>query len=875
MPGSNTMISVEKRILLHLLNYSRIKREFNVPITLTRNGVAEAVGTNRNYIPRPLKKLKAKGYIKEYLGRVKDGKKKQKYYLVTDMGKKYAKKFKEKLSNQEIILKHQNGLKETIRIEDVRTQLKSLDINLTITELDLYKAISKESILDIEQFKRQKKIRYIDFSKEAPKIIHFFGRKEELRKLNSWLSKKEENNLIFIHGIAGIGKTTLAAKLIDGYRESKHLFWHNFHNMDTLRGVLHKLSEFLLELGSDHLQMYLKTRTSIDHYEVSRILKRSIGVIDAILVFDDFHKCDEKIRTFFVYILKMLVSPSNTKILLLGREIVPFYDSRDVLMRKIVAELELEGLDYESSKVLLKEKGFDKKKVKEIYTLTAGNPLFLEIVESKGHLERYIHDELFSKLEENERNILGIISIYRFPIAEEMLTSNFDVDIEKLYTITQKSIVKKDANDRYFIHDIMKHFFYTRLSSTTRRGYHLKAARWYENRGKPSYLIEAIYHYQESGKHKKASQLAVKRSSQILDEGYASELLITLDRFDEREVKNGIWTRILILKGKASYMLGEWKQALLYLAQSEDIASIIGDNELKVNAICESGLILEEQNELGKAMESFSRCLEISKRTDFLRGMAVAYRGIGRVHWRKSEHGKAIKNYRKCLDISERNNDLELEASTYIDLGNVYDERYETEKAIECYNKSLDLLRNVKNIYETARAYTNLAVTCRHLGEFDEAIEYYNESLALAKDIRDIKRMGYDYAGMSSCFVKIEKIESAKNYAKKAEDIALKIDNENIMFDVNRTYALIYKHEKKWDKAIKYFQKSIEIVEKLNAVFYLSHSHLEFGLLYKKMGDADNAEKHIKIAEKLYDNLDLRGSSIIREKHSNVGEISQ
>jgi tetratricopeptide (TPR) repeat protein len=552
----------------------------------------------------------------------------------------------------------------------------------------------------------------------------------------------------------------------------------------------------------------------------------------------------------------------------LSREVVPFYDGRDVIAREIVAELELEGLDFESSKKLLQEKGIDKRRFKEIYGMTAGNPLFLEIFDSKGHLERYVHDELFSKLGENERKILGMISIYRFPTSEDALALNNDFDFETLYTLTQKSIVKRDSHNRYLIHDIIKQFFYTRLSSTKRRRHHILAAKWYEKRTEPIDLIEAIYHHQEAGKHEKSSQFAIDSSAIILDNGYASEFLTILERFHEKNLETGVWVEILILKGKACSMAGEWKKALLYFTQSADISTIIGDSKLKVKALCESGHILEEQNQFDRGMDSFKKCLNVSEKADYLHGMGEAYRGIGRIHWRKSQHKDAILNYERCLEFSEKVKDLELLASAYIDLGNVYDEMYKPEKAIECYKKSLDILKKTKNTYETARAYGNLAITYRHMNDFKKAIENFEKQLDIAETLNDLKVKGYCYASVSYCHAKMNDFAKAKNNAGNAKDIASKIDNENIMFQVNKTYALISREEKKWEDAVRFLEKNIVLVEKLKALYSLSDTHFDLGVIYEEMGDVDNAKKHFQIAKGLYSELGIGKSKIVKDKLS-------
>ncbi len=863
MSNHGKLISVEKRILLHLLDCQSLKHQYDVPTELTPNGIADTLNTNKTYIFTSLKNSLDNGYVKEYYGRVKNQKKKQKYFLLTDEGKKYIQLLKKELSNHPIILVLTNGEKIILELNSIISYLSKENICSDITELDLYNLISKDSTLRIENLKNIRKVEYIDYTSEAPKVVHFFGRKNELVTLKKWINDKKGHNLIFIHGMAGIGKTTLVAKLIESYRDSKHLFWHNFHEMDTLRGVLYKMAEFLSNVGDDHLELFIRTRTSLDYHEVSRILKKSIGKIDAVLIFDDFHKSNDQIRSFFVYILRMLASSSKTKILILSREIVPFYDRRDVLTRKIVAELLIEGLDFESSRRLLLGKGIDNNKFKEIYGFTAGNPLFLEIFETNGHLERYIHDELFSKLKEDERKILGIMSIYRFPTFKDCLVAYDDFDLEKLYNLTEKSLVKTDAHHRYFIHDIMKQFFYSRLSSSKQRNYHLIAAQCFVKKDEPANLIEAIYHYQEAGKYNKASQVAIENTTSVLEGGYAEEFLATLERFNDKKVEIRDWAEILMVKGKACSMVGDCQKALLYFTQSVDISTMIRDEKLKVKAICESGHILEERNELKRAMECFKEGLRLSEKAGYYQGVGDSLRGIGRLYWRNSEYKEAILSYEKCIEISEKVNEQKLLASTCIDLGNVYDEMNETEKAIEFYNLSLDLLKKIKDPSETARAYGNLTIMYRRLLEFDKAIEYGSKNIELAKNLKDLKLMGYGYAGISYCYAKSNEWQNARDYVKKAEDIATKINNENIKYQVNKTYALIFRKEEKWDKAVKFLEDNIVLVEKLKTPFSLSDTHLELAMTYEEMGDNRKAKKHYDIAKNIDNDIDFKRTKII------------
>ncbi|UCG69026.1 MAG: AAA family ATPase, partial [Thermoplasmata archaeon] len=503
---------------------------------MTQNGIAHAIGTTQSYISSAVKKWLDKGCVRECIGRVENGRKKQKYFLLTDYGKEYTKNLKKGLSNLTIEMEYPHGVTKMMKFNRIIPTLSNEKICPDITELDLMRFISFEGTINIEHLKNINKISFHDFSGEAPIIDYFFGREREMALLEKWVGDNEGYNILFIHGIAGIGKTTLAAKLIENYRGSKHLFWHNFHELDTLRGVLFKLAKFLSKVGDDHLEVHLRTRLSLDYYEISEILNKSISNKDAILVFDNFHRSKDEIRTFFVYIYRMLISSSKTKMLVLSREIVPLYNGSDIIVGKAIYELELNGLDFDSCKKLLNKKGIDKGRFREMYKVTGGNPLFIEMLGgSKDRLERFIHDELISKLDENERRILGIISIYRFPVPEDCLALSDDIDFEKLYILTQKSIVKKDTRGRYFVHDIIKEIFNKRLSPTERKKHHILAARCYENRDDPVDILETIYHYQEAGKYKEAFQFGIDNSDYIFNSGHVADFLVILERFDKKK----------------------------------------------------------------------------------------------------------------------------------------------------------------------------------------------------------------------------------------------------------------------------------------------------------------------------------------------------
>ena len=119
----------------------------------------------------------------------------------------------------------------------------------------------------------------------------------------------------------------------------------------------------------------------------------------------------------------------------------------------------------------------------------------------------------------------------------------------------------------------------------------------------------------------------------------------------------------------------------------------------------------------------------------------------------------------------------------------------------------------------------------------------------------DLRLSGYALSNLGYCYAKLHRMSEAEDYAVKANEIYEKTNNENILFQILRTKALVNQYFGNWEKAIDCFEKSIEIVEKNNVQFLLANTLSELGELYKSKGDPTNAKKYNRKAQQLKNKL--------------------
>jgi len=86
--------------------------------------------------------------------------------------------------------------------------------------------------------------RHIDWG-EAPHTEQFYGRERELAELKQWLLD-DHCRLVAILGMGGMGKTSLAATLVDQVQEHyDYIFWRSLHNAPPFTRILQECIQFV------------------------------------------------------------------------------------------------------------------------------------------------------------------------------------------------------------------------------------------------------------------------------------------------------------------------------------------------------------------------------------------------------------------------------------------------------------------------------------------------------------------------------------------------------------------------------------------------------------------------------------------------------
>ncbi|MEH2464540.1 NB-ARC domain-containing protein [Nostoc sp.] len=268
---------------------------------------------------------------------------------------------------------------------------------------------------------------------EIPDVSVFYGRQEELNKFKQWIIKNK-SQIIAIWGMAGIGKSLLAAKLVHDIEgefkgEFDHIIWRSLWDAPAIA----KFKEDLILFQDSRCLLVL------DNWDT--ILKKG----------DFAGQYEEKYREYGQLLKQLGKEHQQSCLVITSREKpreIALLEEESVSVRSLL----LEGLKQDDAKTILKAKKLTgEKKWGTLIHVYRGNPLALKIISTTikelfgGDVSAFIEQSLsavfmdisdlikkqFERLTDLEKDIMYWLAIEQ--------DSSFKDDIPYLEAIAENS----------------------------------------------------------------------------------------------------------------------------------------------------------------------------------------------------------------------------------------------------------------------------------------------------------------------------------------------------------------------------------------------------------------------------------------------------
>lgn len=360
------MLTVNEKILLYLK-----EQEGRMEVAPSQKKIAQDLELQRNHVSRGLTFLFSNALVEETKSHVKGELRVMKTYLLTGKGRKLLKEVIDRVMDEDIKVKR-GGKSRAMKIREI-DEKDSLRTGI----LTIAKEIESKGVLDLDKdygmAKSPEKNVFIHHGLRPPE--RFVGREREIEDLKDAISSGRKK-LVLVHGPKGIGKSAMCAALAQDLSSDMNVYWYTGSEYEDVTDLLRTLSGFMEAIGRLSLRTYYTRLDEIDLGEALSLLRENMDGTNSVLVFDGLSELKEDIATMAKRIVSALYGTEDVSIIMTARSKEALADQEEYFAEDAALELELQGLDRDSSRELL-SKRVEGREFDKLYELTEGNPLLM------------------------------------------------------------------------------------------------------------------------------------------------------------------------------------------------------------------------------------------------------------------------------------------------------------------------------------------------------------------------------------------------------------------------------------------------------------------------------------------------------------------
>lgn len=707
-----------------------------------------------------------------------------------------------------------------------------------------------------------------------PRVDIFVGREAELADFAEQL---KSTRFAVISGMAGVGKTALAATLTEWISTAEKVFWHSFHEGDGINTIVWKLAAFLAYRGQVDLWRLLETarQTSGQPPPIDTLVDYLLQLLhtqNVLLCFDDFHlvEDDPAFEQFFSR-LRQVTTNSALMLLMTTRRLPDFVPQAEFAP--------LQGLQLADTQRLLSLRGLqlEPSVQKELHLRTDGNAQFLmlainvlqqavspvhllERLAETDDVERYLLNRVDEGLSGQERSVMSAVSILmgqpggRNAIEFVLNAGSVWRTLRLLQERHLLTVTENESERLYSQHAIVQAFYYQGLARRQQRTMHRRAAEYYATEEQE--LLRSGVHYERAAAYELAARQATADVWSIINRGQARALRQLLEQLRAEQLPPEQWAEVQIAQGVNDAFLNDreaanqhFQSALANLAhlplsarvQQLKAKACLGMAELLELETPEDALTWLEKGltEAADLDDPVGAALQIKIGTARLylgrydearaaleKGLAqlspnpsqlrsIALTNLGSVNFFQGNLAQAQTLQQQALAISQQLHDQFRSVNILSNLAINKFCRGDWAAAIDDFSEALRLAEALGSEQLQAEVAINLGAAYINTGSDEEAERHLQKSLQLAKENSFHVIETFAQLRMADLHIRLGDWAAASIYLASAEAVARTISHQGSLIAILRYWAEIKLAEEDAQAAFPYVQSSLDLAAEL------------------------------------------------------------
>lgn len=273
------------------------------------------------------------------------------------------------------------------------------------------------------------------------------------------------------------------------------------------------------------------------------------------------------------------------------------------------------------------------------------------------------------------------------------------------------------------------------------------------------------------------------------------------------------------------YQKGKYGEALNWAEHSYGADKQSADKKAMAASANLLAAIYEKQAKLEDALRNLIVSIELSEQLRDSLQIAIGSVSLGNIHQKLNKNHKALEYYKQASEVFEvlhQNDSLNRDflqglAASYYEMGRASRNLKEYSVAEEYFKKALSIRQQLGGRSEMAIIYNELGSLAILQGNHEQSLPYFGMALRFKMLIGDQQGMALVYANFSTVYLqqsklasgamKAPKLLSSENFAEKSLNLAIKLNDKNLL---HKNYSLLYQIEQlkgDFKKALHYHER--------------------------------------------------------------------
>jgi tetratricopeptide (TPR) repeat protein len=709
----------------------------------------------------------------------------------------------------------------------------------------------------------------------------FVGRRKQLAQLNNILSKRE-NKAICIHGLGGLGKTSLAVRFIEN-------FYNKGFNIIEWEGevseydIISKISKSLPVEQQEQLQIILLNEKLTTSEKLNFILNDFLKDEKFILFFDNFednqivephedktqnHRNNE--IEISSDLLKEVLLELCQKVSELEGNVFLLFTSRYKIKELPLYYLDLAKMSFpDTYKLINRSPGLINLTLTQKYDLhkrLGGHPRALELFDSfirnsDENVWEDIEKEFYTvedflitqdlllellwlKLSDLERSILGTASIMRDLTNQSVLSQITGTPKGQLANILQKlnsfSLVYLE-DVWFYVHRLTSQFVLKNFSRESIKEWHRSAYdEFFERKKSLHAIIESRWHLLQAEDYNKAAEVSFILKNNLSSMGHHSYAIQILEELIDLPIERKYVNLLRNELGVLLQHVGDYKKANDLFRSAFSSLNFKDDPKLNPSLILNIGNNYYETGEFTKAIQYFQDLLEWSEQFDDAHYKMIACISLGDVH---SELGYVEDSF-KYLDHAIVEENSKYHAAKLFHIGKNFHKLGQLQKAFDTFNESLAISKGLNDERGMVGSASNIGVMLREAGQIEEAFKYREYTYELNLKLNRKGEIAKDIIELGILHFMQGNLEKAERMFLDALELTLPIGKKQSTILAYRELGIIEYERRNFTKALEFFNLSMELGKEIGNFPGVALDYYEMGLTFNQMGEIEKAFTH-------------------------------